>query len=335
MDSLNLEVLKCARDWFDGGHAVTLVSVIETWGSAPRPPGSLLAIRGDGCVSGSVSGGCIEDDLIRRVRNGERVSQASTLLYGVTREEASRFGLPCGGTLRLLQEPLRDSGWITALLARIADHELVARTLHIASGNISLHAARRGDALRFDGSSLTTIFGPHWRLLLIGAGQLSRIVSLMAVPLGFDVLICDPRLAYRAEWDVPQARFVEGMPDDVVLDIQADAHTAIVALTHDPKLDDMALLEALKSPAFYIGALGSRRNTQKRRERLAGFDLSQTEIDRLHGPVGLYLGSRTPAEIAISILAEIVAVKNGIAIRQTVPELAAQGEASACSTSNG
>jgi xanthine dehydrogenase accessory factor len=139
------------------------------------------------------------------------------------------------------------------------------------------------------------------------------------------VHVCDPREAYRQDWHDVHIRFEAGMPDDVVLAMEPDAHTAIVALTHDPKLDDMALLEALKSPAFYVGALGSRRNSEKRRERMALFDLSATEIDRLHGPVGLYLGSRTPAEIAVSILAEIVAVKNGVAVVQVPPPVVAQG----------
>lgn len=313
MDSLDLDVLRQARDWHCSGLPVTLVTVLETWGSAPRPPGALLAIGADGRVAGSVSGGCVEDDLIRRVQAGENLQQPQLIQYGVTREEASRFGLPCGGTLRLLQEPLRRTDWIDTLLARTDRHELVAREVCIRTGEVSLHPARRGDTVFYDGIRLVSQFGPRWRLLLIGAGQLSRMVAYMAKPLGYQVLVCDPREEYRHGWDMADAQWLPGMPDDVVLAIEPDAHTAIVALTHDPKLDDMALLEALKSSAFYVGALGSRANTQKRRERLALFDLSEAEIDRLHGPVGLYIGSRTPAEIAVSILAEITAVKNGVA----------------------
>lgn len=316
MDPLNRNVLLAANQWVLAGHHVTLVTVVETWGSAPRPPGAVLAIRDDGVIEGSVSGGCIEDDLIRRVRAGERHDLPSFITYGVGRDEAARFGLPCGGTLRLLQEPLREVSWINELLLRTDRHELVSRTVMLATGEVRLGTAQRGDALQVDAQQLTSYFGPNWRLLLIGSGQLSRIVAQMAEPLGFEVLICDPRKAYRHGWDIPSAQFIDAMPDDAVLAIQPDAHTAIVCLTHDPKLDDMALLEALKSAAFYVGALGSRRNTATRRERLALFDLTPAQIDRLHGPVGLDLGSRLPAEIAISILAEIIAVKNGVAIAQ-------------------
>jgi xanthine dehydrogenase accessory factor len=234
----------------------------------------------------------------------------------VTKEEATRFGLPCGGTLRLVQEPLLDSAWVAQLLARTAAHELVARTLTLATGAVLLSSAVRGQALQFDGTTLTTVFGPQWRLLLIGAGQLSQAVAQMALMLDFEVLVCDPREEYAATLvaGVKGIRRVEGMPDDVVRELLPDAHTAIVALTHDPKLDDMALLEALKSSAFYVGALGSRRNQGVRKQRLAEhFDLSADELSRLHGPVGLALGARTPAEIAVSIVAEIVQVKNAVA----------------------
>jgi xanthine dehydrogenase accessory factor len=316
MDSLDLQVLSQARDWFTQGHKVWLVTVIETWGSAPRPPGALLCLRDDGLVAGSVSGGCVEDDLIDRLRHGERVATPSLIAYGVTKEEAARFGLPCGGNLRLVQEPLQSVAWIDEVLARTARHELVARRLTLATGEVVVEAASRGDAFAFDGSRLTALFGPRWRLLIIGAGQLSRAVAQMALALDFEVICCDPRDEYNLTWDIPGTTFSKAMPDDLVLELQLDPHSAVVAVTHDPKLDDLVLLEALKSPAFYIGALGSRSNTAARRERLALFDLSPTEIDRLHGPIGLDIGSKTPAEIAVSIVAEIVAVKNGVLLKQ-------------------
>jgi xanthine dehydrogenase accessory factor len=302
---------------------VWLVTVIETWGSAPRPPGALLCLRGDGLVVGSVSGGCVEDDLIDRVRHGERVDAASLITYGVTKEEAARFGLPCGGNLRLVQEPLRATGWIDEILERTARHELVARRLDLDSGTVAVEAARRGEAFEFDGRSLRAVFGPRWRLLVIGAGQLSRVLAQMALALDFEVTCCDPREEYHLTWDIPGTTFSTAMPDDLAVELQLDPHTAVVAVTHDPKLDDMVLLEALKSPAFYVGALGSRGNTAKRKDRLAMFDLSAAEIARLHGPIGLDIGSRTPAEIAVSILAEIVAVKNGVALTQKKPVAAA------------
>jgi xanthine dehydrogenase accessory factor len=326
MDSLDLQVLVQARDWREQGHAVWLVTVIETWGSAPRPPGALLAMRDDGLVVGSVSGGCVEDDLIDRVRKGERVATPSLVSYGVSKEEAARFGLPCGGNLRLVQEPLGDTGWIGEVLERSARHELVARVLDLSTGSVRVEPAHRGDAFSFDGETMRALYGPRWRMLVIGAGQLSRALAQMALGLDFEVIVCDPREEYHLTWDVPGTTFSTAMPDDLALDLQLDPHTAVVAVTHDPKLDDLALLEALKSPAFYIGALGSRSNTAKRKERLALFDLSSAEIERLHGPIGLDIGSRTPAEIAVSILAEIVAVKNGVALTQKKPVAAAAAQ---------
>jgi xanthine dehydrogenase accessory factor len=321
MESLDLRVLADALAWRRSGHAVTLVTVVQTWGSAPRPPGALLAVRDDGVVSGSVSGGCVEDDLIARTKAAfttagtgvQDTGKPSIIAYGVTKEEATRFGLPCGGTLRLVQEPLLDASWLEQLLARTAEHRLVARTLTLATGEVVLSDAVRGQGMQFDGSTLTTVFGPKWRLLLIGAGQLSQAVAQMASVLDFEVLVCDPREEYAATLGLEGVQRVQGMPDDVVRELLPDAHTAIVALTHDPKLDDMALLEALKSAAFYVGALGSRRNQETRKQRLAEhFDLSAGELARLHGPVGLALGAKTPAEIAVSIVAEIVQVKNAI-----------------------
>lgn len=323
MESLDLKVLGDALAWRQAGHAVTLVTVVETWGSAPRPPGALLAVRDDGVVSGSVSGGCVEDDLIARTQATLKTKDAGTdqvkptlITYGVSQEEAARFGLPCGGTLRLLQEPLLDSSWVVELLARTAAQQLVARSVTLASGAVQLGSAVRGQALQFDGVTLTTVFGPNWRLLLIGAGQLPQAVAQMALMLDFEVLVCDPREEYAATLvaGVPGIRRVEGMPDDAVRELRPDAHTAIVALTHDPKLDDLALLEALQSDAFYVGALGSRRNQAARKQRLSEhFDLSAEQLERLHGPVGLALGAKTPAEIAVAIVAEIIQVKNLVA----------------------
>ncbi|MDE2617874.1 MAG: XdhC family protein [Burkholderiales bacterium] len=324
MESLDLRVLADALAWKRAGHAVSLVTVVQTWGSAPRPPGALLAVREDGVVSGSVSGGCVEDDLIARAKaalaegrqDPAAVVRPSLIVYGVNRDEAARFGLPCGGTLRLVQEPLTDVNWVEQLLTRTAEHRLVARTLDLATGRVTLADAVRGQSMVFDELTLSTVFGPKWRLLLIGAGQLSQAVASMASLLDFEVLVCDPREEYAATLDTAGVQRVPGMPDDVVREMLPDAHTAIVALTHDPKLDDMALLEALKSAAFYVGALGSRRNQATRKQRLAEhFDLSAEELARLHGPVGLDIGARTPAEIAVSILAEIVQVKNAATLR--------------------
>ena len=329
MESLDLRVLAEALDWRRAGWPVTLVTVLQTWGSAPRPPGALLAVRSDGVVSGSVSGGCVEDDLIARIRSGESAHsdlshKPSMMAYGVSREEAARFGLPCGGTLRLVQESLEETAWVEDVLQRTTRHQLVARTLTLATGKVTLSNASRGAGLQFDGLTLTTVFGPRWRLLLIGAGQLSQAVANIALMLDFEVLVCDPRDAYLATQDLPGVTRLPGMPDDVVRELLPDAHTAIVALTHDPKLDDMALLEALTSEAFYVGALGSVRNQAARKQRLAEhFELSAQELDRLHGPVGLRIGARTPAEIAVSVMAQIIEVKNAqLVVARPVSEAA-------------
>lgn len=328
MDSVDLNVLRSVLQWRRAGQRVVLYSVVQTWGSAPRPPGAMLALRGDGVVIGSVSGGCIEDDLIARLQDGrlpEDGPPVQLVTYGVTRDEAARFGLPCGGTLRLTEERVTDPSWVAELLARCEAHEIVARELVLASGTVTLSGAGKSDTLSFDGERLRAVYGPRWRLLLIGAGQLSRYVAEMARLLDFEVLICDPRQEFVYGWEEQHGRFVPGMPDEAVLNIQTDERTAIVALTHDPRLDDMALLTALNSSAFYIGALGSRANSQKRRENLAALGLSPQAIARLHGPIGLHIGSHTPAEIALSLMAEVVAIKNGIEAVQKKPLATALG----------
>jgi xanthine dehydrogenase accessory factor len=320
MDSVDFEVLKKSADWLDGGRRVLLVTVVKTWGSSPRPEGAMLAVRDDGLVVGSVSGGCIEDDIVDRVRrHGMTETKAEAVTYGVTADQARQFGLPCGGTIQLVLEPLsRDSG-MRALLREIEDGHLVARKLDLPSGFATLHPSRATDGLSFDGKTLVTIHGPRYRMLVIGASQLSKYLAEMAVGLDYRVTVCDPREEYTETWDVPGVTLVRTMPDDTVKAMNLDERSAVVALTHDPKLDDLALMEALKSPAFYVGALGSRRNNDKRRERLLEFDVTPEEIARLHGPIGLFIGSRTPPEIAISILAEITAVKNGVAADAILP----------------
>lgn len=315
MDSVDLQVLKSASDWVKAGRRVVMATVIKTWGSAPRPIGALTAIRDDGMVVGSVSGGCIEDDMILQVRSGELVKdKPATTKYGVSADEAKRFGLPCGGTLELVLEPLTKESGLDELLGHVERHELVMRKLDMKSGKVTIGPAKSSDLLAFDGATLATVHGPRWRLLIIGAGQLSTFLAQMAQGLDYHVTICDPREEYAEGWDVAGVELKRGMPDEVVTEMNLDGHSAVVTLTHDPKLDDMALLEALKSPAFYVGAIGSKKNNDARRQRLAEFDLSQQEIARLHGPVGLKLGAKTPPEIAIAILAELTAIRNGVKV---------------------
>ncbi|MGY6121956.1 XdhC family protein (plasmid) [Paraburkholderia strydomiana] len=315
MDSVDLEVLKSSARWLEEGHRALLVTVVKTWGSSPRPEGAMLAVRDDGLVVGSVSGGCIEDDLIDRVRQrGIEQAHPEAVKYGISAEEAHRFGLPCGGTIQLVLEPLTPQSGIAELCNAVEEGRLVARELNMNSGQARLGKALATDGVLFDGERLLTIHGPRYRMLVIGAGQLSRYLCNIAVGLDYQVTVCDPREEYTEEWNIPGTKIVRTMPDDTVLDMKLDERCAVIALTHDPKLDDLALMEALKTPAFYVGALGSRRNNQARRERLKEFDLSDTELARLHGPVGIYIGSRTPPEIAVSILAEVTAAKNGVSL---------------------
>jgi xanthine dehydrogenase accessory factor len=337
MDSVDHEVLKRSADWLDEGRRVLLVTVVKTWGSSPRPEGAMLAVRDDGLVVGSVSGGCIEDDIVDRTRReGQTATKADVVTYGVSADEARRFGLPCGGTIQLVLEPLTRESGVRALLREIDAGHLVARRLDLASGFSTLHPARATENLQFDGKVLRTIHGPRYRMLVIGASHLSKYLAQIAVGLDYRVTVCDPRDEYTETWDIPGVTLVRTMPDDTAVAMQLDERCAVVALTHDPKLDDLALMEALKSPAFYVGALGSRANNEKRRERLKEFDVTDAEIARLHGPIGIYIGSRTPPEIAISILAEITAVKNGVALQQVKTVAAAKeelGPSVACATS--
>jgi xanthine dehydrogenase accessory factor len=323
MRSADHEVLSVAADWLDAGHDVYLVTVARTWGSSPRPPGSLLAVRQDGEFAGSVSGGCVEEDLAARLAAGVGPQVFPTIeTYGVSAEQTHRFGLPCGGRLDLLVERLTSAVPVRAVLRAMDERRVVSRRVCLATGEASLHGAASDEAFQFDGDNAIKVFSPQWRLLLIGAGQLSRHVAEMALALEYHVIVCDPREEYARAWSVTGADLDIGMPDDVVRARASDARAAVVALTHDPRLDDLALMEALASRAFYVGALGSRANNAKRRARLAGLGLTPTQLARLHGPIGLPIGSRTPAEIAIAILAELTAERHGV-------RLCAEGEGTA------
>jgi xanthine dehydrogenase accessory factor len=293
--------------------------VVQTWGSAPRPVGSWLAIRADGQVAGSVSGGCVEDDLIRRVQTEILTRNTPEMVvYGVTQQEAARFGLPCGGTLRLLVEPKPELAVLEKLLENISTHQITRRSVNLSTGKSILSLGDRSDEFVCTEQEMQTTYGPRWRMVIIGAGQLSLYTADFALASDFEVVVIDPREEYAEGLNRTDITFSKGMPDDVLLEIGVDSHTAVVALTHDPKLDDMALMEALKSPAFYVGALGSRKNTQKRKERLLEFDVTQDQVEKLHGPVGLYIGALTPPEIAVSILAEVIAVKYGISVPKKI-----------------
>lgn len=329
MDSVDIEVLRSAEAWRKAGHRVTLGTIIKTWGSAPRPVGALVVIRDDGQVVGSVSGGCVEDDLVEKVK-AKPAALPQLVTYGITNEEATRWGLPCGGTLQLVMEPVTAESGIESLLATIGQQQLVRRRLDMATGKVTQQPGSWQDVLEFDGHALTTVHGPRWRLVLVGAGQLTQYLAEMAHMLDYHVTVVDPREEYAAGWNVAGVALNRGMPDDVVREMNLDGHSAVVALTHDPKLDDLALMEALKSAAFYVGAIGSKKNNDARRTRLLEFDLAQAEIDRLRGPVGLYIGSKTPPEIAVAILAEMTAVRHGVTEPSWAAKKGSRFDPSAC-----
>ena len=339
MENLDVMVLRTLRDWRSAGKRALLATVVRTWGSSPRPVGSIMALCEDGAVVGSVSGGCIEDDLIHRHTQAHATHASADaqprfpsgapafVKYGVTADEAHRFGLPCGGTLELLLEydPPLDS--LQSLVQALEAGRLMQRSVRLADGRVDLHAASKPQALQVTATELTNVFGPEYRMLLIGAGQLTEYLATMALFNGFAVTVCDPREEYRGSWSVAGATVVSDMPDDVVLAFKPDRRSCVVALTHDPKLDDLALLEALDTDAFYVGAIGSRRNNEARRQRLVEhFGQTEDSLARLRGPIGIYIGSKTPPEIAVSVMAEILAVKNGVTLPRDMGVAQAKNE---------
>ena len=304
------EVIQTAHQWLQQGHSLVLVTVLKTWGSSPRPPGSLLVMRPDGVHAGSVSGGCVEEDLLTRYRQDELSELPVRLDYGVDRQEATRFGLPCGGRLELLLEALNDPDQLQPLVGAMERGELVNRQVDLISGDVTLAPASADQEFAYQEDSVSKVFGPQWQMLLIGAGHLSHYVSQLALMLDYRVIVCDPREEYAAGWQVPGTRLIGMMPDEAASEYADHERSIVLALTHDPKLDDMALLDALTSNVFYVGAIGSQRNCDARRRRLRELGLTPAQIRRLHAPVGLDIGSHTPPEIAVAILAEITALRN-------------------------
>ncbi len=315
MQSLDLDVLERALEWRREGRRAWLLTVARTFGASPRPPGSLAAIRGDGILVGSVSGGCIEDDLVRR-RAEYSGRKPHFVSYGVTADEARRFGLPCGGELEILVEPEVEPAELEALLARIGEGRIVARRVDLATGAWSLAPAGANDECERGETRFTSVHGPRWRMLVIGGSEIAHYLAEIAATVDYQVFVCDPREEYRGAWRSANAKWIDGMPDDAVLAFRPDPHSVILTVSHDPKLDDMALLEALKSDACYVGAVGSARTNAERRKRLAQFDLTAQQIAKLHGPVGLSIGSRTPPEIAVAILADLIAARNGVMLEK-------------------
>ena len=328
MENIDVMVLRAVANWRSNGQRALLATVIRTWGSSPRPIGSIMALCETGAVVGSVSGGCIEDDLIDRYTKAYAlvgrqatptpliqpiqpthptqracppqelpIGPPQSVKYGISADEAHRFGLPCGGTLELLLEFDPDAASLQALIASLESGQLIQRQVHLESGAVSLKPCDTPAELSVDKHYLVNTFGPEYRMLLIGAGQMAEYLATMAKFNGFAVTVCDPREEYSGAWSVPGVALSKEMPDDIVRTFKPDRRSCVIALSHDPKLDDLALLEALDSEAFYVGAIGSRRNNLARKQRLIEhFDVSQANIKRLKGPIGLYIGSKTPKQ---------------------------------------
>ena len=323
MENADTEVLKQLTRWVEAGQMAWLCTVVKTWGSSPRPIGSLLCCNDKGHVVGSLSGGCIEEDLLERLKDGKLATEKPELtIYGATEEEIERFQLPCGGQLHIVIEPMADKTHLPALrqiVTRLATRECIERTLDIATGNIQVEEKDRFKHLVFigdfdnnenEGKTLTQTYGPRFQLFVIGAGQVSMYLAQFAQALDYQVLVCDPRKDMIEQWPIEGVQLINDMPDDAVRAHANDYFSAIIALTHDPRIDDMGLMEALKTDAFFVGAMGSTRTSTKRRERLELLDLTKEQISRLHGPVGLPIGSKTPAEIAIAILGQLTGLRS-------------------------
>jgi len=307
------QVLQAAAAWLARGQRVALVTVLKTWGSSPRPPGSLLAIGADGEIAGSVSGGCVEETLAARHRAGELGADTPALVdFGVNSGEAARFGLPCGGRLELLIELLDSPAPVTALLAALEQHPLIARRVCISTGAVNLYPPDGAVEFSVSDSDVVKVFGPAWHLLLIGNGQIARQLAAMAMQLDYRVTICDPREAFIDSAPLHGVCHSRRMPDDEIAALHDAPRTAIVTLAHDPKQDDLALTAAVASQAFYIGALGSARSAAARCRRLVELGYSAEQIARIQAPAGIPIGSKRPGEIALSILAGITAVRNGV-----------------------
>lgn len=307
IDNSDTEVLNQAIEWLDAGHSVELITVARTFGSSPRPPGSLAAVRGDGHLVGSVSGGCIEKQLAIRIDESQR---SKSFAHEISDDEARKFGLPCGGRIELVFEALSDSSELREILHGIDDRKRLSRTLTLATGDCVVEEVDRNVEFLYDDKKIRKIFGPNWRMLLIGGGQLSRFVAQFARALDYEVVVCEPRAEFAGAWSVNDCLLTDQLPEDAVIQYATDHHSMVLALTHDPNLDDSALIEALPSNAFYVGALGSKANNERRKKRLIDIGLEPDDVARLHGPVGLDIGSRSAAEIGIAIVAEIIQLRN-------------------------
>jgi len=321
MQSSQQHIITRVAEWLAADRPVWLCTILKTWGSSPRPIGSMMACTLDGELVGSISGGCIEEDFLEQLRDGslkERYQQEGRpfiVKYGITAEEQARLKLPCGGQLHVLLEYFDPEPAVAGIFSHISEslrnHRKISRIVDLESGAIHYEDESGEDAVILEDDRLIHSLSPHYRLLLLGAGDVARYVAELALALEYDVTLCDPRPNYLDNWHVQGVTTTSRLPDDVVREQFSNPYSGIIALAHDPRVDDMALMEALKTNAFYVGAMGSDRTSAKRRERLPELGLSEQEIDRLHAPIGFQIGSKQPVEIAIAILAEVTAVRRG------------------------
>ncbi|KAA1188108.1 XdhC family protein [Pseudohalioglobus sediminis] len=307
-------VLRQAHRWCREGQTAWLCTIVTVTGSSPRPRGAMLALNVAGDVVGSLSGGCVEEDLLQALLQGEIEINAPRLLeYGVNAEENARLGLPCGGRLGVLVQKLdrADTDWLDAALLAIDARYCLLRKLDLDSGETQVTRVDSYTEPALDERTLRQCFGPQMRMLLVGAGQLAQTLAELAQAMDYQVIVTDPRAETLQRWRGPDIELVQGMPDDVVLARADDPFAIVITLTHDPRIDDMALMVALETRAWYVGALGSQRTTEKRLQRLRALEVSEVAIARLHAPVGLAIGSKTPLEIAVAIMAEITSLRRG------------------------
>jgi len=312
MNSMDQQDIKQLSLWLEAGKQCWLCTIVSTFGSSPRPVGSLLACNEDGQYCGSLSGGCVEDDLREDILKGKLAKdKPERISYGVAVEDVLKLGLPCGGQLEVIVEPL-NQGQTTIyqeLAQAVAGRKLITRIVDLKSGQAHLQDSKQNAALTITDDSMQHTYGSSFQLLLIGAVQVAYYLSEMAQGLDYEVAICDPRQELIDSFPKRDIELTQAMPDDWLRSKSIDQQTAIVALCHDPRIDDMALMQALQMDAFYIGAMGSAKTTEKRKERLQMLDIPAEQIHRLHAPVGLDIGSKTPPEIAIAILAELTQLR--------------------------
>lgn len=316
MQTLDHQVLQRVAHWQAKGEKPWLCTIVGALGSSPRPVGSMLAVLNSGEQAGTVSGGCVEEDLLEKLRSGAFSGQKPELVeYGISAEENERLGLPCGGRLTLLIQRLGkvDVDWIESSLRAIDERRCVERHVELSTGQTGLVEVPQFTSMSLTETRLRQCFGPRMRMLLVGAGQLAQSLSELAIAMDYEVLVTDPRQDLVDQWAGPDIELIQGMPDDIIRARANDRHSIIITLTHDPRIDDMALLEALESEAWYVGALGSVRTTEKRLDRLRELNLTTAQISKLHAPVGLSIGSKSPHEISISIMAELIQLRSKLA----------------------